>query len=113
MHELSLCQNLLEIIEQQAEQQAFSRVSAIRLEVGELATVEVEALRFAFAVSSRGTRAAHARLEIVSVAGVARCEHCQQEVSVSRYYDACPLCGRFGLHITSGDGLRIRDLEVG
>jgi len=113
MHELSLCQNLLGIIEQQAAQQAFSQVHVVRLEIGDFVPVEVEALRFAFEVASRDTRAEHARLEIIPVPGKISCGYCQRQVIVRQRFDPCPVCGRFGLQIYGGDELRITALEVG
>jgi len=112
MHELALCRNLLGIIEQQAEQQAFSEVQVVRLEIGNFAGVEVEALCFAFEVASRGTRVANARLEIIPVPGDSRCGHCQQQVVVRHRFDACPVCGQYGLHISGGDSVLIKALEV-
>jgi hydrogenase nickel incorporation protein HypA/HybF len=112
MHELTLCQSLLRIIEQEAERQAFSAVRVVWLEVGDFAAVEEGALRFAFDVARRGTPAANARLEIVPVDGEAWCPHCQCRVVVGRQYDACPECGHFGVHIRAGDTLRIKALEV-
>lgn len=112
MHELSLCQSLMRIIEQEAERQLFSAVRVVWLEVGDFAAVEAGALRFAFEVSRQGTPAANARLEIVPVDGEAWCPYCQCTVVVRRQYDACPDCGGFGLHIRAGDVLRIKALEV-
>jgi hydrogenase nickel incorporation protein HypA/HybF len=112
MHELSLCQNLLGLIEQQASLQAFSHVRVVRLELGDFAAVDMAALGFAFEIASRNTLAEHARLEIISVSGDVRCVHCQQQVIVRHRFDACPACGRFGLQISGGDELRITELEV-
>ena len=55
MHELSLCQGIIDIIEAQAQQQEFRKVIAVCLEIGNFAGVELEALRFGFNVASKGS----------------------------------------------------------
>jgi hydrogenase nickel incorporation protein HypA/HybF len=69
MHEMSLTQGVLEIIESASHREGFSRVRTVWLEIGTLAAVEPEALRFCFDVVTRGSCAEGARLEIVSSIG--------------------------------------------
>ena len=44
MHELTLCRNMVEIIEQEAVLQSFQRVETVRMEIGMLSCVAPEAL---------------------------------------------------------------------
>jgi len=46
MHELSLCQSAVEIIQRQAEQHDVKRVTAVWLEIGALSCVEESAVPF-------------------------------------------------------------------
>lgn len=112
MHEMSLCQSILQTLEEQARVQDYRRVTEIRLEIGALAGVEIAALRFGFEVVMRGTLAEGARLQIVEVPAQARCPLCARPVAVQRRYDACPHCGHFPLPLERGDEMRILDLEV-
>ena len=48
MHEISLCENIRDLIEDQARADGFTRVNKVWLEVGPLSCVEPEALRFGF-----------------------------------------------------------------
>jgi hydrogenase nickel incorporation protein HypA/HybF len=57
MHEMSLCQGMVQIIEEKAKAHAYTRVRTVRLEIGPLATVEPEAMRFCFDAATRGTLA--------------------------------------------------------
>ena len=52
MHELSLCQNMLEIVENQCRQHNINQVTDLWLEIGALSCVEPEALSFCFEISS-------------------------------------------------------------
>ena len=109
---MSLCESIVQIIEDNARSQGFSRVRTVWLEIGELSGVEVEAMRFGFEVVSRDTMADGARLEIIELPGLAWCMQCQKGVPTHRRFDPCPACGGFQLQVTGGDEMRIKELEV-
>lgn len=112
MHEMSLCESVLAIIDRTAQRQGFRRVTAVWLEIGALSGVEPEALRFCFDAVTQGSLAEGARLEIIDAPGEAWCASCECNVTVSQWYDACPRCGRHTLSFVSGDQMRIKELEV-
>lgn len=112
MHEMSLCENIRDALEQQARTDGFARVNKVWLEVGPLSCVEPEALRFGFDVVMCGSVAEGAALDIASPPATARCLACQQTATVTRRYDPCPHCGAPGMQVTGGDELKIRKLEV-
>ena len=112
MHEFSLCEGIIDTVTTQARQQGFSRVRRVWLEIGELANVELEALRFAFEIVRRDTSAAEAELEIITLPGRAHCLDCGQAVAVQQRFDPCPLCGGYQWRLLSGAELRIKELEV-
>jgi hydrogenase nickel incorporation protein HypA/HybF len=112
MHEMSICESLLDMIEEQAKAQAFTRVRRVRLEVGPFSGVEPEALRFGFDVVTNGTLAEGAALEIIATEGKAWCPDCNQAVTLTDRLDGCPCCGGVRVQVTGGKELRIKDLEV-
>ncbi len=112
MHEMSLCESVLQVLERNAAERGYRRVKTVWLEIGNLSGVEPEALRFSFEVVVRGSLADGARLEIVEVPAQAWCAQCAATVQVTQRFDACPECGGFQLQVTSGDEMRIRELEV-
>ena len=112
MHEMSICEGILQVMEEQAIAQQFTRVKAVRLEIGPLSGVELEALRFGFEVVTRESLADGAELEIIEMPGTAWCLNCAKGVPIQQRFDACPDCGSYELQITGGDELRIKDLEV-
>ncbi|HUK03900.1 MAG TPA: hydrogenase maturation nickel metallochaperone HypA [Burkholderiales bacterium] len=69
MHELSLAQSVVEIVEEAARREGAARVESVRLEIGELSHVEPESLAFAFEVAARDGCARGARLEICRTPG--------------------------------------------
>jgi hydrogenase nickel incorporation protein HypA/HybF len=112
MHEVSICQGIVRVLEEQAEAQGYRQVNTVWLEVGPLAGVEIEALRFSFDCVTRGTLADHAGLEIVETEASAWCMVCGENKAVRRRFDPCPTCGGHQLQVTCGDELRIKQLEV-
>ncbi len=112
MHEMSLAQGVLQLIEASAQRQPFSRVLAVWLEIGELAGVEPDAMKFCFDAVTRGSVAEGARLEIVAAPGAAWCLQCAATVAVGELFGACPHCGSHEVQVTGGTELRVRELEV-
>lgn len=112
MHEMSLAEGVLGAIEEAARAQRFTAVKTVRLEIGRLAAVEPDALRFAFDVVKRGSLANDAQLDIVDVPGAAWCLRCCEVVPLSARGDACPRCGSFQMQVSAGDELRVKELEV-
>lgn len=112
MHEMSLAMGVMQIVEDAARSQGFERVRVVRLEIGRLAAVEVEALRFCFDAVTRETLAEGAALEIVDAPGTAWCMQCSEAITIPALADPCPRCGGFQLQITGGTEMRVKDLEV-
>lgn len=112
MHEMSLAESVREIVEDAARAHAAARVARVRLEIGRLSQVEVDAMRFAFDVVMRGSLADGAALDIVETPGTAWCMRCSQAVEIAQRGDACPACGSYQLQVTGGDRMRVIDLEL-
>ncbi len=112
MHELSLAERLIELMEQAASDQSFSRIHRIELEVGNLAGIDVDALQFALEVAITGTLAEGAIIAMHTPTGIARCLDCDKPIDISTFHDPCPHCGGHHLTITGGDRLLLKHLEV-
>lgn len=112
MHEMSICESILQIMEDQAVAQNFSSVKVLRLEIGPLSGVELEALTFGFDVVTKNSLAEGCQLEIIETKAQAWCMECAHTIEIKERYDACPTCGGHQLQVSSGDELRIKDMEV-
>ncbi|MDP1594335.1 MAG: hydrogenase maturation nickel metallochaperone HypA [Gallionella sp.] len=112
MHEMSLAENVLQIIEESACAQNFRRVRGVVLEIGQLSAVEPDAMRFCFDVVMRGTLAEGAVLQIIETPGAGRCLACGATVVMQEQYGLCPSCGSPRLEITAGNQMRVKDLAV-
>jgi hydrogenase nickel incorporation protein HypA/HybF len=112
VHEMALAEGIVGVIEDAARAQGFGQVRTVWLEIGRLAAVEPEALRFSFEVVKRGTLADAARLEIVDAPGVAWCMKCSTTVQIGSRGDPCPACGSHQLQVAGGTEMRVKELEV-
>lgn len=112
MHELSLCESIVEMLQDKATAESFRQVKRIYIEIGKLSCVEVHALRFAFDTVARQTVVEGAELEIDEISGRAWCATCSREVEVEQRHDACPNCQAYPLELRSGDEMRIKYVEV-
>lgn len=112
MHEMSLAESALQIIEDAAINQGFTRVRTVWLEIGKLSCVEKDAMRFCFDAVIKDTVADGARLKIVETAGQGRCARCGYETQIDTLYEACPQCGSYGMQVIAGDAMRVKELEV-
>ena len=112
MHELSLAGGILQVVEDAAAREAFARVLQLRLEVGKLAGVELQALRFALETIAPGTLLEGAEILIDEPPGRAWCMGCSTAVEIGQRGDACPACGGHWLTPQGGDELRVVDMQV-
>jgi hydrogenase nickel incorporation protein HypA/HybF len=112
MHEMSLAESVREIVEDAARTNGGTRVLAVRLEIGKLSQVEVQAMRFAFEVVKRGSLADQASLEIVETDASAWCMRCATVVAITARGQACPQCGSHQLQVTGGDHMRVIDIQI-
>ncbi|HET8746365.1 MAG TPA: hydrogenase maturation nickel metallochaperone HypA [Ramlibacter sp.] len=109
---MSLAEGVLALIEDARRRQPFARVRAVQLEIGALAGVEPEAMRFCFDAVTRGTVAEGARLEIRGAPGQGSCMGCGAVVEMRELYGDCPRCGSAQVQVTGGTELRVSELEV-
>jgi len=112
MHEASLAGGVLQLVEDTARREGFSRLLVLRLEAGQLAGVDVRALRFAIESLAPGTVLAGADIQIEEPPGQAWCLGCGQTVPITQRGDACPRCGGYQLQPTGGQELRVLDMQV-
>jgi len=111
MHELSIAQNIVEILHDQMKIHNLSKIESVGLRVGVLRSIEIESLSFSFNVLTAGSPLEGARLEVEEVPIKGRCMECGQQVTLSNWLDDCPLCGGPRVEIISGKELDIVAIE--
>lgn len=108
MHELALTQDIVALCSERAEG---ARVLSVTLEIGRLSAVLPDAVRFCFDLCTEETALEGAELQILEIAGRARCEACGAEMGLQEPYGRCA-CGSTHLQVIAGQELRIKQMEV-
>lgn len=109
MHELSITQNIVAIV---VENAGGRPVKAVKLQIGALSGVEVQAVRFCFDVCAKGTVVEGARLEVDQPPGLGRCVACDKEIALERPLGICPCERRARIEIVSGEELLVKEMEL-
>ncbi len=109
MHELAISEAIVSEVSERVEGQ----IVRVVLEIGQLSALMPDAVRFSFEVAARGTRLEGAALEIMEIAGMARCRACDAPVSLgASHIGTCASCGGIDLEVVGGQELRIKAVEV-
>lgn len=112
MHELSICQALLDQVDGIAREHGASRVERILLLVGPLSGVEPALLQHAYPLAAAGTIAEHARLVIEAAPVRVRCGECGAESDARPNRLLCGSCGGWRTRLISGDEMLLANLEL-
>jgi hydrogenase nickel incorporation protein HypA/HybF len=112
MHELSICQSMLEIVDRTLAQHEGARLVRIFLDVGKGSTIEPILLREAFEVITTGGPYEGAELVINDIPLAGRCRTCGRSFEYQEIALGCPECGSVDIEIESGLELNIRELEI-
>lgn len=112
MHELSICNALIEQVERIARERQASSVTRIALRLGPLSGIEIPLLRNAWPLAATGTVAEDAELAIAASDVVVRCSQCGHESSVPVNRLLCGSCGDFRTRIIQGDEMILESVEL-
>ncbi|MBW1698872.1 MAG: hydrogenase maturation nickel metallochaperone HypA [Deltaproteobacteria bacterium] len=111
MHELSLAQNIIEIITGELLENGLTKVDTITLKIGEMAQVLPDSLRFGFECLIRETPLEGVKLIIEIVPAKGRCMSCGKNFIIENREFICPECGKAGIEVLTGKELEIVELE--
>ena len=112
MHELSICQSMLKIVDSTMEQHHGARLRKIFLDIGRGSTIEPILLSEAFNVLTSGGPYDGTELVINDIPISGLCRDCGREFTYEELAVGCPNCGSTNIRITSGLELDIKALEV-
>ncbi|HVB21336.1 MAG TPA: hydrogenase maturation nickel metallochaperone HypA [Ktedonobacteraceae bacterium] len=113
MHELSIAQSIVDVVETRAAECNAARVKYVRLRIGEANGIVTDSLTFCFEmVASTNPTLAGAQLIIDSVPHRARCSHCEEEFAVANFIAQCPICQEWSREIISGTEFQVLEMEI-
>ncbi len=112
MHEFSIVQSLMELIEEQVKIHKAKRVTRVELLVGVLSGVEPHLLQLAIDTFKEGTFADKAELLIEVEKLKIYCLDCMEEFEKEELNALCPRCGKPNTEIRGGRELLLKSLEL-
>jgi hydrogenase nickel incorporation protein HypA/HybF len=112
MHELSVCQSLLDQVQEIARDHGATRVERILLQIGPLSGVEAALLRNAYPLAAAGTLAEDAILDIEPAAVRVHCTQCGADSDATPNRLLCAACGSHQTRLVSGDELLLARVEL-
>lgn len=112
MHELSVCQALVQQLEAVSAANGRGRVELVRLRIGPLSGVEAQLLRHAFPIAAAGTIADGAELAIATAPIIVQCKDCGASSEARPNRMLCGACNSFRVSMISGDEMLLESVEL-
>jgi hydrogenase nickel incorporation protein HypA/HybF len=109
VHELSICEAILQKVEANAEGRS---VTAVTVKIGHLRQVVPDALRFSWEVVTDSTNHRGAKLHIDHLPAVVECDDCGQTTMLDLPILSCSACESFEVTLISGDEFQLVSIDV-
>jgi hydrogenase nickel incorporation protein HypA/HybF len=112
MHELGIAESILDRVKQESDLRGGARVLKVGVRIGELSSVDPEALCFGFEALIKDTPLESLTLEIDFRKRTQRCAVCARKFETNMLFSACPDCGSLDSTCIAGDELDIAFIEL-
>lgn len=112
MHELSIAQNILDVVKQNVPEDELDKVRSIKLRIGEFAGIVVDSLEFCFEAVTADTSLEKAKLHIDNVSVKGKCKTCKKSFDIKENMFKCPYCESLNVEMSSGAELQIVEFEL-
>ena len=112
MHELSVCQSIVQQLEDLAAQHNAHSISLVKIQLGPLSGIEAPLLAQAFPIASAGTVADGATLHTEILPITIRCLSCGHEGTAQANRLVCGACGDWHTRLLSGDEMLLASVEL-
>jgi hydrogenase nickel incorporation protein HypA/HybF len=112
MHELSVCQSIIQQAIEIAQKNHAFAINKIDLAIGPLAGIDAQLLAHAFPIASAGTLAETAELNTTLLPIKIKCQTCSLESDAQANRLICAHCGDWHTTLISGDEMLITSIEL-
>ena len=109
MHELALCQAIVDTVERHA---GGRRVEQVDVRIGHFRQVVPDSLQFSWELLTEGTDLAGCRLVVDHVPAVIECRTCASLTTLDDPIFRCAVCGSAETFVVSGDELLVTSLDL-
>ena len=112
MHELSITQNILDLVLKKAEEADAKEIKKINLVIGKMTGIVEDCVQFYFTLLSKGTPAENTTIAFNMVSPQAKCRDCGKSFELKEDDFTCPYCHGGSLEIIAGKELFVESIEV-
>jgi len=109
---MGITQGILAAAFDAAEGAGATRITEVRITIGELTEIQTFALDFAFEALTPGTMAEGAKLVVTELPPKSRCRDCGAEYEHDRFTMVCPECAGMNVELLQGRELQIDSIET-
>ena len=110
MHEFSLAQNIIEIVDESLKKNGASKAVEVDLEVGTLSGVEIPALEMALESLKPNSVMESTEIKLIITKAKAVCRNCKAEYYPEDLFSPCPKCSSYGPEIVTGKELLVKSI---
>ena len=113
MHELGIVFHVIKSVEEIAQENELTKVSAVTLSIGEVSGIVPSYLTDCWRwAADRSEMLRGARLQIEPVLAVTLCDACGKTYDTVPQGRTCPYCGSGDTHLLQGNACSIREIEA-
>ena len=110
MHELGLCDALLKMVRNIAQEEELAAIERITVEIGSLSGVVPKYMSDCWIAVTDGTELQDVEFVIEELQGTARCMDCEEEFPADSEHLRCPKCGGAKLIPLTGRELTLKEI---
>lgn len=112
MHEVSIAQSIISLVESSLPGGNDGKVSSVQVRVGELSSIEPDALQFSFDIVKAKTSLSNARLDLEIIEGRGICSDCDHAFALHSFATPCPQCNSYLIRITQGKEMKVVSFDL-
>ena len=112
VHELAVTQRVLDIALEKAAEANATRVTGIKLVIGEMSNIVDDCVQFYFDFLSQDSIASGATLAFERIPAKLRCRQCGHSFALNGLPWNCPRCNQWDVEILTGQELYVDSIEV-
>ncbi|OGU12098.1 MAG: hydrogenase maturation nickel metallochaperone HypA [Ignavibacteria bacterium GWB2_35_12] len=112
MHEVSIAQEIIEIVKSYLPKNNHVSVKSVKVEVGEFSNILPEALSFGFEVRTENSELKGAELIISKIPLTVKCKDCGYISTLEEPFFFCNSCESANVEILTGTELNVIEIEL-
>jgi hydrogenase nickel incorporation protein HypA/HybF len=112
MHELSIAQNIIEIVQQRIPKPEWRQVTAVRVKIGAVAGIVPDSLKFSFQAITAESALCNTQLITEHIPFRIHCHACNTTTENEDGFAMCGECESTDIQVISGTELQVVEIEL-